>query len=266
MVTLPLQFLLTSAVVRRLGLGGTLAVTPVCIAGCSTAMMAMPGLGPAMAGELVDSATRYTITRTAMELLYLPHPADVRNRVKTFVDVFVDRMSRGIGGILLAALLSMGIRDRREIGALMSVSASFGPIFCAGAAGTCARCGTGWCGGVWTWTVRGERQRSGDDRDSRGSGRRLSAAAGLLRAQHAGGSSDFDLHPLPVNWRQSPRGVARVYEVAWFVRFDELEEQALAETRRATPPADTGPAYAGSRVRAVLCQGRIRACAGTHQH
>jgi AAA family ATP:ADP antiporter len=236
---------LTSAVVRRLGLGGTLAVTPVCIAGCSTAMMAMPGLGPAMAGELVDSATRYTITRTAMELLYLPHPADVRNRVKTFVDVFVDRMSRGIGGILLAALLSMGIRDRRQIGALILCICILWAYLCVLAQREYVR------------TVRDRVVRRRLELDSSRVNVSDPAMIAMLVEAAEGSQArpvcyalnmlaeapDFDLHPLLRKLAASPHAEvrARVYEVAWFVRFEELEEQALAEIRRAAP-ADTGPA------------------------
>ena len=36
-----------------------------------------------------------------MELLYLPLPLELRNRTKAFVDIFVDRLSRGIGGMIL---------------------------------------------------------------------------------------------------------------------------------------------------------------------
>ena len=129
-ITIPLQFFLTATVVRRLGLGGTLSIMPFSIGATSAAMIAVPGIGPAMAGEMVDSATRYTVNRTAMELLYLPHPAEIRNRVKTFVDVFVDRMSRGVGGILLTALIAAGFRSRREIASLIIVLCGGWAVLC----------------------------------------------------------------------------------------------------------------------------------------
>src|SRR4030095_11381726 len=47
------------------------------------------------------AATRYSCNKTGMELLYLPLPLELRNRVKAFTDIFVDRFARGIGGLLL---------------------------------------------------------------------------------------------------------------------------------------------------------------------
>jgi AAA family ATP:ADP antiporter len=49
-----------------------------------------------------------------MELLYLPLPIELRNRTKAFTDIFVDRFSRGIGGILLIFLtswLGLGVKQ-----------------------------------------------------------------------------------------------------------------------------------------------------------
>ncbi len=49
-----------------------------------------------------------------MELLYLPLPLELRNRTKAFTDIFVDRFSRGIGGILLIFLtrtLNLSVRQ-----------------------------------------------------------------------------------------------------------------------------------------------------------
>src|SRR6202030_1688156 len=36
-----------------------------------------------------------------MNLLSVPLPADLKNRTKAFVDIFVDRMGRGLGGVIL---------------------------------------------------------------------------------------------------------------------------------------------------------------------
>src|SRR5262249_44551601 len=49
-------------------------------------------------------STRYTLNRTGMELLYMPLPKELRNRVKAFIDIAVDRLSRGLGGVLLLVL------------------------------------------------------------------------------------------------------------------------------------------------------------------
>src|SRR5579864_3132158 len=56
-----------------------------------------------------------------MELLFLPLPTDLKNRTKAFVDIFIDRFGRGIAGILLAAMLAVGLRDLRIVAAFTIV-------------------------------------------------------------------------------------------------------------------------------------------------
>jgi AAA family ATP:ADP antiporter len=59
------------------------------------------------AARLVEAAMRYSFNRTGMELLYLPLPDELRQKTKTFVDVFVDRAARGLGGLLLLVLSTL---------------------------------------------------------------------------------------------------------------------------------------------------------------
>lgn len=109
------QLFLTSAVVRWFGVGGTLQILPTAVLISSVAVVAAPGVTSTAAVRLTEASTRYTLNRTGMELLYLPLPVELRNRVKAFIDVFVDRLSRGLGGVLLLALtatsLDLGVRE-----------------------------------------------------------------------------------------------------------------------------------------------------------
>ena len=108
------QLFLTASIVRRFGVGGTLQIAPVSILLSSIATFAAPGVTSASAVRLTEASTRYTLNRTGMELLYMPLPQDLRNRVKAFIDICVDRVSRGLGGLLLAVLtttsLHMGVK------------------------------------------------------------------------------------------------------------------------------------------------------------
>lgn len=108
------QLFLTAAIVRRFGVGGTLQIAPVSILLSSIATIAAPGVTAAGAVRLTEASTRYTLNRTGMELLYMPLPTELRNRVKAFIDICVDRVSRGLGGLLLALLtttsLHMGVK------------------------------------------------------------------------------------------------------------------------------------------------------------
>lgn len=111
-VTITLQLFLTSAIVRGLGVGGTLLISPTAISAASAVGFLSPGLGTATVAKLTDAANRYTLNRTGMELLYLPLPVELRNRTKAFVDIFVDRMGRGLGGMLLVLLSALAISLR----------------------------------------------------------------------------------------------------------------------------------------------------------
>jgi AAA family ATP:ADP antiporter len=103
------QLFLTSAVVNRFGVGGTLQISPWSIAISSVATVVAPGVTSASAVRLTEASTRYTLNRTGMELLYMPLPLELRNRIKAFIDICVDRFSRGIGGVLLIFLTTAGL-------------------------------------------------------------------------------------------------------------------------------------------------------------
>ncbi len=119
------QLFLTSVIVRRFGVGGTLQVSPCAVALASVATMASPGTLSAGAVRLTEASTRYTLNRTGMELLYMPLPQALRNRVKAFIDICVDRASRGVAGALLLLLtatsLDLGVRGIAVVVAALCV-------------------------------------------------------------------------------------------------------------------------------------------------
>jgi AAA family ATP:ADP antiporter len=98
------QLFLTGVVVRWFGIGATLQISPVAVGLSSVAILAAPGVLSTSAVRLTEASTRYTMTKTGMELLYMPLPLALRNRIKAFIDICVDRLSRGIGGVLLLFL------------------------------------------------------------------------------------------------------------------------------------------------------------------
>lgn len=113
LITFVLQFFLTSFVVNHFGVGGALQIMPVSIAAASVFTYLSPGVLSTGAARLTEAATRYSFNRTGMELLYMPLPIELRNRTKAFTDIFVDRFSRGIGGVLLIFLtgtLNLSVR------------------------------------------------------------------------------------------------------------------------------------------------------------
>ena len=114
LITFFLQFFLTALVVSNFGVGGALQIMPVSIAAASIGTYLVPGVWSTGAARLTEAATRYSFNKTGMELLYLPLPLELRNRTKAFTDIFVDRFSRGLGGILLIFLtgtLNLSVRQ-----------------------------------------------------------------------------------------------------------------------------------------------------------
>lgn len=107
-VTFLLQVFLTTLVVARLGVGRTLAIAPLAVGAASIGVLAVPGLLAASLTRLGEAATRYSINRTAIELLYLPLPADLKARTKAFVDVVMDRFGRGVAALMLLGLTAAG--------------------------------------------------------------------------------------------------------------------------------------------------------------
>ncbi|HWQ55747.1 MAG TPA: Npt1/Npt2 family nucleotide transporter [Bryobacteraceae bacterium] len=95
------QFLVTTTVVARFGVGGSLQIMPVAVMLASVATVAAPGVYTAAATRLTEAVTRYTLNKTGLELLYMPLPREMRNRIKAFIDIFFDRISRGIGAVML---------------------------------------------------------------------------------------------------------------------------------------------------------------------
>jgi ATP/ADP translocase len=108
------QLFLTTAVVNWFGVAGTLQIMPVAILAASGFTAMSPGVASTAGVRLTEASTRYTLNRTGMELLYLPLPKELRNRIKAFIDIFADRFSRGLGGVLLVFLtvapLDLGVK------------------------------------------------------------------------------------------------------------------------------------------------------------
>lgn len=121
--TFVLQVFLTTLVVARLGVGRTLAISPLTVGVSSLGVIVAPGLLTASLARLGEAATRYSINRTAIELLYLPLPAELKARTKAFVDVFMDRFGRGVAALLLLALTTLGLTAPRRLSLFIVVLA-----------------------------------------------------------------------------------------------------------------------------------------------
>jgi AAA family ATP:ADP antiporter len=110
-----LQFFLTPLLVSRLGVGGTLQIPGMAVGLASLGTLFWPSLGSTTVVRLAEESTRFSFHRTAMELLYLPLPAELKTRTKIFLDIFGDRLARGLGGLMLLLLASVAGFSIRQI-------------------------------------------------------------------------------------------------------------------------------------------------------
>ena len=106
MVSLLLQTFLTYRLIRFWGVSGAILVLPLGLLLTSVGMLAVPTLWGAVLLRGIDGSLRSSVDKTGRELLFLPVPLEVKKRAKVFIDLFVDRWSRGLAGGLLLVLTS----------------------------------------------------------------------------------------------------------------------------------------------------------------
>lgn len=112
-LTFILQFFLTGALLRRLGIGPSLMILPVAIIAGSVLFPLFPGMSAAIFLRISDGSLRYSITQSTRDILYMPIPKIEMERVKTFIDVFVQRVAKGAGSVLIL-LLATGLAVKFE--------------------------------------------------------------------------------------------------------------------------------------------------------
>jgi hypothetical protein len=105
------QFLVAS-VVRRFGLGRTIATLPAGVGAMATLGLLYPVFPIYIGVRGLESVLRGSFFRSAYELIFVPMEQSEKNRAKTFLDVTCDRIGDAVGAgvvqliLLLTALMS----------------------------------------------------------------------------------------------------------------------------------------------------------------
>ncbi len=86
-MALMVQVFATGPALRRFGLGVTILLTG--------------SLWAVLFTNASDQGLRFSVDKATFELLYLPIPTGVRDRVKSTIDLIVNRMADALGGVLL---------------------------------------------------------------------------------------------------------------------------------------------------------------------
>lgn len=92
----------TGAILRTLGLHGTLLGIPLVLAACVGAFVALPGFGTMALAKVASKSLDYSIFRAAKEILYIPLSYAEKTQGKAFVDMLTYRLAKGAVPLLLA--------------------------------------------------------------------------------------------------------------------------------------------------------------------
>lgn len=101
------QLLFTSRILKRLGVGVSLRVLPLSnglgsVLFLVAAMFAPALLLPVVWGlKISENGLRYSLDQASRELLFLPVPKQERARAKAFIDVFLQRLAKGLAALAL---------------------------------------------------------------------------------------------------------------------------------------------------------------------
>ena len=99
---LVIQLFATRFLLSRFGVGYSLLLLPISILlAVITSLIAPELLIAVIAMKMADGSFKQSINKSAMELLVLPINSEVKNKTKTFIDVFVDSLAAGFSGLLL---------------------------------------------------------------------------------------------------------------------------------------------------------------------
>ena len=101
LASLGLQLLLTSRVLRSVGVGLALFIVPVAMASTTLGVLAFGSLVAVSALKASDQVLRYSIDKVTVELLYLPLSAAETFRVKSFIDTVIYRCGDALGGLVV---------------------------------------------------------------------------------------------------------------------------------------------------------------------
>jgi AAA family ATP:ADP antiporter len=101
---LAIQLLLTSRVMKILGVTASLFFLPIGLLAGAMGILISPALWSAVLIKLSDGSLKHSMYRAGLELLYLPIPPETKKRAKTFIDVFLKNFAKGAAGLGLIGL------------------------------------------------------------------------------------------------------------------------------------------------------------------
>jgi AAA family ATP:ADP antiporter len=99
------QLVLTSRFIEKFGIGRSFMIYPLLLLFGFGGIAVWPGIVAAVLFKGGDKALSYSIQQSSRELLYIPIPPETKYRAKIFIDMFLNRMAKVAGAIVLFVLL-----------------------------------------------------------------------------------------------------------------------------------------------------------------
>ncbi|UCE41688.1 MAG: MFS transporter [Candidatus Aminicenantes bacterium] len=116
-----LSLLMTSKLFRRYGVRISLLLYPLVLLLCFFGIGIAASLVMAIVIKGSDKSLSYSINRSARELLFIPVSPDIKYKAIVFIDMFVDRFSKGLGAVVLLIIMSFGIQDYKGLVRVVSL-------------------------------------------------------------------------------------------------------------------------------------------------
>jgi len=113
-LSLAFQLLVTPRFLRKFGIGASLFALPATVFLGSAGVLAFGTLGSVVVLKGFDQVQRYSLDKSAVELLYLPLSARIKIQVKWFIDTVVWRLGDGLSGLtvlIFATTLHLAARQ-----------------------------------------------------------------------------------------------------------------------------------------------------------
>ncbi len=108
-IPLLFQLFITSKLIKRYGVRFALLLYPIIILLCSLGLASFAvtaaGLVFAIIIKTSDKSLSFSINQSVRELLFIPLSPEIKNRAKIFIDMFVNRVAKGAGALILLLIL-----------------------------------------------------------------------------------------------------------------------------------------------------------------
>ena len=106
-VAFALQLVVTGRLLTRFGVGFGLVMLPLALMASSISFILFQSLVAVSLIKTADDGLSNSVNRASVEVLYLPIALAVKNRIKAWLDMFVERVSRGLSGLVILLLTSV---------------------------------------------------------------------------------------------------------------------------------------------------------------